>query len=297
MISLALLSSGTLVYSFFSNKRSAQIIQSLSSGSAGISSVRAIQNSEDRAAKKQFERLKSATRRSVERSSRTIWRDRYFRAGFFASSQQKIFRTLRGVLPFALFVVGAGVGAFFSIQIAIASAVLGIALGLQLPLSYLNRVTERRNEEIMYYLPLVVDQIVIGVSGSLDISPCIASVIAMADERDTHNPVTELLKYAQQYMKSGVSIDDALSEVGTLSGHTELKHVFIALSQVAKHGGEITKQLQELAKAVSQQRETKVEARIKALELEATGPVGLVFLAFMGVLLIGIGTQIMEAFQ
>ncbi|RIL10099.1 MAG: hypothetical protein DCC75_05065, partial [Proteobacteria bacterium] len=141
------------------------------------------------------------------------------------------------------------------------------------------------------------EQIVLGVSSSLDVGPCVQRVVAMADERDSHNPVTELLSHVQQLVRSGLSFEEALKEIGRLAGHTELRHSFIALAQVAKHGGEISRQLQELADAVSSQRETKIEGRIKRLELEATGPVGLVFLGFMCILLIGLGLQVMKAFS
>ena len=71
----------------------------------------------------------------------------------------------------------------------------------------------------------------------------------------------------------------------------------MSLAQVAKHGGEITRQLQELADAVAGQRETKIEAKIKRLELEATGPVALVFLGFIGIVLIGFGLQLGKVFD
>jgi pilus assembly protein TadC len=152
-----------------------------------------------------------------------------------------------------------------------------------------------RDEEILFYLPLVIEQIAIGVSSSLDIGPCIQRIVQMADERDTHNPVTELIRFAQFHVKTGVGLEEALVEVGRLSGHIELKHSFLALSQVAKFGGEITKQLQELADAVASQRETKIEAKIKQLELVATAPVGVVFLAFMVTLVTGFGLQVLVA--
>jgi pilus assembly protein TadC len=143
----------------------------------------------------------------------------------------------------------------------------------------------------MFYLPLVVEQLVIGVSSSLDIGPCIKWIVSMADERDSHNPVTELLRYAQQYMKSGASLEEALLEVGNLAGHIELNHVFMSLSQVTKHGGEITRQLQELANAVAAQREARIEGTIRKLELAATGPVALVFISFMAIFMAGLGSQ------
>jgi hypothetical protein len=42
-------------------------------------------------------------------------------------------------------------------------------------------------------LPLVIEQISIGVSSALDIGPCVTYVVEMADERGTHNAITELL--------------------------------------------------------------------------------------------------------
>jgi Flp pilus assembly protein TadB len=114
----------------------------------------------------------------------------------------------------------------------------------------------------------------------------------MADERDCHNPVTELFLFAQNYVKSGASFEEAMNEVGIRSGHNELKHAFKSLSQVAKHGGELTRQLQELAEAVGLQREAKIEAKIKTLELKATGPLGLVFVGFFMILLSGFFLQI-----
>jgi Flp pilus assembly protein TadB len=175
--------------------------------------------------------------------------------------------------------------------------VLSVLAGIQLPYTLLERWVKQRDEEILYYLPLVIEQIAIGVSSSLDVGPCLAHVVMMADERDSHNPVTLLIKISQNYMKSGVSFEMAMTEVGKLAGHTELKHAFMSLAQVAKHGGEITRQLQELADAVAGQRETRIEAKIKRLELEATGPVALVFLGFIGIVLIGFGLQLGKVFN
>jgi len=148
----------------------------------------------------------------------------------------------------------------------------------------------------MFYLPLVIEQISIGVSSSLDIGPCLQRVVQMADERDTHNVVTELLKYAQNYIRSGVPFEEAMVETGKASGQTELKHAFMYVAQVAKHGGEITRQLQELADSVAAQRQAYIEGRIKKLELVATGPVSLVFFGFLIILLIGFGVQLKNAF-
>jgi pilus assembly protein TadC len=180
-------------------------------------------------------------------------------------------------------------------DIVLLCAICGGIFGAYLPLRILDRKEKQRSDEILYYLPLVIEQVSIGVSSSLDIGPCVQRIVQMADERDTHNPVTELLRYAQYYVKSGASFEESLTEVGRLSGSHELKHALMALSQVAKFGGEISRQLQELADAVSAQREARVEEKIKKLELAATAPVALVFFGYLVILLTGFGLQIITA--
>jgi pilus assembly protein TadC len=199
-------------------------------------------------------------------------------------------------MPTALGFLGAGLGTTASDPFNILLyGVIGGMLGMYIPLKRLEGWTKSRQEEITFYLPLVIEQISIGVSSSLDIGPCLARVVQMADERDSHNPVTELLRFAQSYIKSGVSLQDALNEVGRQSGSNEVKHAFKALAQVARYGGEISKQLQDLSESVSSERETKVEEKIKKLELAATGPVALVFSGFLFILLIGFGMTLLKA--
>lgn len=221
--------------------------------------------------------------------------ERMFQAGLFSEEQRRDFLRLRIVLPIALCAVfAAGSLALGDPLYILLGAVVGLLLGSLIPLRLLDRWIAARNEDVLFYLPLVIEQISIGVSSSLDIGPCVARVVQMADERDSHNPVTELLRFAQAYIKSGVNLQDALNEVGRQSGNNEVKHAFKALAQVARYGGEISKQLQDLSESVTTERETQVEAKIKTLELRATGPVSLVFLGYLLILLVGFGMSVMK---
>jgi pilus assembly protein TadC len=74
-----------------------------------------------------------------------------------------------------------------------------------------------------------------------------------------------------------------------------VKHAFKALAQVARYGGEISKQLQDLSESVSAERETKVDEKVKKLELVATLPVTMVFAGFLFILLIGFGMSLLKA--
>ncbi|MBX7139152.1 MAG: type II secretion system F family protein [Oligoflexia bacterium] len=296
-LGLALLSGGFVVYYLFFPKRESAMRNLMGSrysdGMAPPSELRQkLQDDPDGA---QYEQLKKAAKGKVKQKEQVTLDDKLFRAGYFTSKEKAEFRRMRTVAPLITTPIGLFVGGYFSGAGALIGLVFGALLGFQLPFSILDRRIKARDEEIMYYLPLVIEQIAIGVSSSLDIGPCLQRVVQMADERDTHNVVTELVRHAQHHVRSGVGLEDALNEVGRKSGHNELKHSFLSLSQVAKHGGEITRQLQELADAVGSQRETRIEAKIKKLELEATFPVTLVFCGFIVILLVGFFIQIKSA--
>lgn len=237
-----------------------------------------------------------AKKQGITKKKAPTLEERMFQAGLFSEEQRKDFRRLQVVMPTAFGLLGAGYGTVSNDPLnIILYGVIGGMFGMYVPLKRLEGWIKSRQEEIMFYLPLVIEQISIGVSSSLDIGPCLARVVQMADERDSHNPVTELLRFAQSYIKSGVSLQDALNEVGRQSGSNEVKHAFKALAQVARYGGEISKQLQDLSESVSSERETKVEEKIKKLELAATGPVALVFAGFLFILLIGFGMTLLKA--
>jgi Flp pilus assembly protein TadB len=289
----AFLSGGFLLY-FLMPKRQADLRSLMNSGTAAYSPSASPLSS--RGIEEDFEKAKALAKKKAKKKEPVTLAERYFHAGIFSEQERKQFQQIRVLAPIVLPLVMGIVIATVSTTYALYAAVLGLLIGIQLPFSMLDRRARQRAEDILFYLPLVVEQIVIGVSSSLDVGPCLQRVVQMADERDSHNPVTELLKHAQAYAKSGTSMSDALMEIGRLSGNNELKHTFMSLSQVSKHGGEITKQLQELADAVAAQRETKIEAKIKRLELEATGPVGLVFMGFMLIFTVGFIIQLMEAF-
>lgn len=244
----------------------------------------------------ELDRLRKSVVKEKKKGGEPSLEEKLFRAGIFSSKQKADFKRLQVMVPIisvvALALLGRALG---GMQQVLLFAVIGLILGLYIPFKVLERRINRRQDEILFYLPLVIEQVSIGVSSSLDIGPCLMRIVQMADERDTHNPVSELLRYAQFHIKAGASLEEALTEVGHLQGHNDLKHAFLALSQVAKHGGEISKQLQDLADSVSSQREARIEEKIKKLELAATAPVALVFFGYLAILLIGFGLQIVTS--
>ncbi len=292
---VALVTGGYLVYQSYSgSRRSYRGLMAVDSYSQSMSELRQrIQGDESG---EELERLRQSLAKEKKKGGEPSFAEKLFRAGIFSGKQKAEFRRLQVMLPVILLLtfalVGRGIG---GAQQVFLFGLIGLILGLYLPFKVLDRRIARRQDEILFYLPLVIEQVSIGVSSSLDIGPCLMRIVQMADERDTHNPVTELLRYAQFHIKSGVSLEEALTEVGQLQGNHDLKHSFLALAQVAKHGGEISKQLQDLGDSILSQREAKIEEKIKKLELAATAPVALVFFGYLAILLIGFGLQIITA--
>lgn len=304
LVLLALISALLLAYYFFfvGDQSDLRVLMGSAAPESGSSEQKNQRNPRGFSGKdadtEDFDRIKKQTKRRFSSGSNVSLEDKYFHAGIFTDEEKARFQRLRIVAP-VCFAIGAALICLYlqvGTDFTLVGLVLGSLVGLQFPKSVLDRKIKARSEDILFYLPLVIEQIAIGVSSSLDIGPCLQRVVQMADERDSHNVVTELVRQAQFYIRSGIALEDAMSEVGRRSGHTELKHAFMSLAQVARHGGEITRQLQELADAVASQREAKIEGKIKKLELEATGPVALVFMGFLIILLIGFGIQIKGAF-
>ena len=221
-----------------------------------------------------------------------------FRAGFFTARDRRNF-FIGQVAAFivAMAVIPMGMQALLhKPALTAVGFVLGALIGYAMPISWVEKQIRKREEELMYYLPLVIEQVSIGVSSSLDIGPCIANIVHMANERDSHNPITEMFVHVEKLMRSGLNLEESLIEVGTASGMVETKHAFMFLSQCAKHGGEITKQLQELADAVMTARQVQVEGKITQLPVKATGPLIMVFAGFFGLLIAGLLVRLASAF-
>jgi Flp pilus assembly protein TadB len=223
--------------------------------------------------------------------------DKLFRAGYFTKEERE--RHERRQLMFPL--VGLFVGLILAVAVGgkmmfiIIAPILGFAIGWQLPDSLLNKAIQKRQDEVLYYLPLVIEQISIGVSSSLDIWPCISNILDMAKARNTLNPVTELFLYVEKLVGSGLQLQEALDEVAVACGISQVQMAFKFLGQCAEHGGEVSKQLQDLANAVMRERQTQIEGKIAALPVKATGPLFLVFAGFFILMLAGIFTRLLSS--
>jgi Flp pilus assembly protein TadB len=237
------------------------------------------------------------TRQSVAYDPPNLEDQKFFQAGIYTTSDKLLFKRFQLISPVVVTCVAVALLLLLGVDLLllVAGAILSLFIGITLPQSWLERKIRAREDETLAYLPIAIEQISIGVSSSLDLWPCIAHILEMSRNRDTFNPVTELFIHIERLIISGLSFPEALQEVGQASGVQQVKHTFQFLSQCAEHGGEISKQLQELANSIMTERQTQVEAKISSLPVKATGPLFLVFAGFFALMLAGIFSRLLGA--
>ena len=245
----------------------------------------------------QFRKAKQTKSKKGKQKDESIAK-KLFRAGFYTAEDRVRFVQIRIAL-FAVFMLVCPIGLWLLTakgSMVMVGIIIGALIGYTAPMSWLEKQIRRRDDEVMYFLPLVIEQVSIGVSSALDVGPCISNIVQMASERDSHNPVTEMFVHVEKLIRSGLNLEDALAEVAEANGTQEVKHAFMFLAQCSKHGGELSRQLQELADAVMTQRQVQIEGKIAALPVKATGPLGLVFAGFFALLFAGLFVRLMGAF-
>ncbi len=304
LVFLAVAGAGAIAYVLFSSKSSDSKIGDVKAlMSKGVTPP--VEEIYDKKTKKlndpndiDYDIIKKQTVRKNKPTAAEDLQKKLFRAGLYSKEDKAWFTRFR-IISFIVAVVGTPICLFLiasSPVLLLVGCLISLLVGFAFPLSWLERRIRAREEEIMYYLPLVIEQISIGVSSALDIGPCISHLVTMADERDSHNPVTEMFVSVEKLIRSGLNLEQALIEVADVYKILELKHTFMFLSQCSKHGGELSKQLQELADSVMIQRQVYIEGKISALPVKATGPLVTIFAGFFALLFSGLMVKMIGAF-
>jgi|GEM_PF-4960085 len=178
--------------------------------------------------------------------------------------------------------------------VLIAGMLLGLVFGYAAPNVWLARKEKERVEDIERLLPLLIEEISIGTSAGLAISSSIRELVSLSEARDSVNATTELFSQVMILTKHGLSLEEALREVARRSGVLEASHALNYLAQCSQYGGEISRQLIELADAMMMNRVVRISEVIGKLPVVATFPLFVVTAGFLLILYAMIGTPVME---
>jgi len=170
--------------------------------------------------------------------------------------------------------------------LVVVCVVLGLSLGYLVAQSRLRRHTAAFQREIEFFLPVVMERLVMAVQAGLDILPSVQMVTQPERDRlgapQPLDPVSRLLRLAYQMTESGLGFRRALDEVARLVESAPLRHAFIHMGLAQEQGGEVVTPLRELSDSTQLYYQESVEEEIAKLPVRATLPL---LCTFTGLLL------------
>ena len=217
--------------------------------------------------------------------------------GFFSREERMRWRVFERVIPFLGASLGGSSGIFLgSLKISLCWGLLGGAFGFLV----VRRMRERKKRHLIknieFYLPIVMERLVMAVQAGLDIVPAVARItkVDQSVERldkeqadggrmgEAPDPVTRLLGYAHALTEAGLSFEKALTLVAERIESTVLRHALLHLGNAHREGGGLVTPLRELSEATQLYYQESIEEEIAKMPVKATMPL---LFTFAGLLL------------
>ena len=228
--------------------------------------------------------------------------DELAQAGLFSNEAKKAF-LLRGRLYPVLFA-----GGMISAKELLlpgkpdtlpAVAILGLSVGYLLQRSRLGRAKARYMKSLEFYLPVVMERLVMAVQSGLDITAALGAIVALeqgegeddSEKEKTIDPVTRLLFSVHGLAEGGLTFEQALRRVAEHVECSAVRHAFIHLAVAHAEGGELVKPLKELSDSTQLCYQESVDEQIAKLPVQATLPL---LCTFSGLILCFITPPIMQ---
>ena len=206
--------------------------------------------------------------------------DELGRIGLYDEKERARF-CLRGkALPILLGALSCAVAASASSvnpQVVIAAGLLGLSLGYMAHRSSYRRMRTGHLRRIEFYLPVVMERLVMAVQAGLDVVPAVNALLELsgaenAGSPEKWDPVSRLLGFVRDLTESGLGFEKALKEVASCVDCVALKHAFLHLSVAQREGGELVAPLKELSDSTQLYYQDVVEEEIAKMPVKATLP-------------------------
>lgn len=134
-----------------------------------------------------------------------------------------------------------------------------------------NRATLRLRK-MDFYLPTVMERIVMGVGSGLDVIPALREAA-----RGGHDPISHLFQWVVTLSERGTPVEEAFELASRQRVTSSVKHACIHLSLAYRQGGEIVRPLKELSDATQVAYQEGIEEQIAKLPVKAVLPIVLTF--------------------
>ncbi len=211
----------------------------------------------------------------------------YQLAGLLSDEQQRHFRFKCALIRFIppVLVFGSGLS-FSNIQPAFCYifALNTFIISHLIAKAQLERAQRDHQHSIEFYIPVVMERLVMAVQAGLDLLSAIRKLAELsqhAENKDGVDPVTRLLIQASDLCEAGLPFEKALSQASDNYPIAALRHAFLHLAHAHRDGGGVVGPLRELADASQSQFQDKMEEFISRLPVRATAPLALCFLGLI----------------
>lgn len=169
-----------------------------------------------------------------------------------------------------------------------------------LALTYL--VTRRRyiwqkaqfKNEIEFYLPVVMERLVMAVEAGLDVIPALGAIVEQSRSGEVEDSVTRLLGIVYHLAEQGCGLDQSLQTVTEIVDCAALRHAFVHLGLAHREGGELIGPLRELSDSTQLYYQETVEEEIAKLPVKATAPL---VCTFAGLILFFITSPVVQVMK
>lgn len=155
------------------------------------------------------------------------------------------------------------------------AAGMGFAGGTLVAGARARRRAERLNDALDFYLPIMMENVVMAVEAGLDVVSALNRVVAVTTAEKPvaeHDPVSRLLARVLERTEGGWGFEEALKDVAAKVGHHSVRHAFIHLGLAYREGGELVAPLRELSHSTQLYFQESIEERIAKLPVKATAP-------------------------
>ncbi len=132
--------------------------------------------------------------------------------------------------------------------------------------------SRREIRKMEFYLPVVMERVVMAVSAGLDVLPAMAEA-----SRGGADPISKMFERVVELAGKGITVEHALRTLAHQSNCPALKHAFVHLALAHKEGGELVRPLRELSDATQSYYQETVEEEIARLPVKAVLPLVLTF--------------------
>ncbi|MEW6711099.1 MAG: type II secretion system F family protein, partial [Candidatus Riflebacteria bacterium] len=169
--------------------------------------------------------------------------------------------------------------------------ILLIPIGFRLPRIYLAHLIRKRQKNIEFELPYVIDLLSLAIESGLDLTGGIAKVV----EKQRNTDIIVEFKMFLQDLKVGKSMEEALADMAERVRVLSFFSFVSSLIQAQRLGAEIGPTLRAQAEQMRYQRMILAEERVNKLPVKLLVP--LVFFIFPSISVLLIGPAILQVQQ